>query len=95
MCEKSEEKKENNNISAEELVRELGVLNMYSDFKTDIQYINIIGSIEGHTVLPPENKTTKYEHIIPQLIAVEENPEIKGCCLHLTLWAAMWRQVLP
>lgn len=83
MCEKSEEKKENNNISAEELVKELGVLNMYSDFKTDIQYINIIGSIEGHTVLPPENKTTKYEHIIPQLIAVEENPEIKGLLLTL------------
>lgn len=83
MCEKSEEKKENNNVSAEELVRELGVLNMYSDFKTDIQYINIIGSIEGHTVLPPENKTTKYEHIIPQLIAVEENPEIKGLLLTL------------
>ena len=83
MCEKSEEKKENNNISAEELVRELGVLNMYSDFKTDIQYINIIGSIEGHTVLPPENKTTKYEHVIPQLIAVEENPEIKGLLLTL------------
>ena len=83
MCEKSEEKKENNNISAEELVRELGVLNMYSDFKTDIQYINIIGSIEGHTVLTPENKTTKYEHIIPQLIAVEENPEIKGLLLTL------------
>ena len=83
MCEKSEEKKENNNISAEELVRELGVLNMYSDFKTDIQYIHIIGSIEGHTVLPPENKTTKYEHIIPQLIAVEENPEIKGLLLTL------------
>ena len=83
MCEKSEEKKENNNISAEELVRELGVLNMYSDYKTDIQYINIIGSIEGHTVLPPENKTTKYEHIIPQLIAVEENPEIKGLLLTL------------
>lgn len=83
MCEKSEEKKENNNISAEELVRELGVLNMYSDFKTDIQYINIIGSIEGHTVLPLENKTTKYEHIIPQLIAVEENPEIKGLLLTL------------
>ena len=83
MCEKSEEKKENNHSSAEELVRELGVLNMYSDFKTDIQYINIIGSIEGHTVLTPENKTTKYEHIIPQLIAVEENPEIKGLLLTL------------
>jgi ATP-dependent protease ClpP protease subunit len=29
-------------------------------------------------VLPPQNKTTKYEHIIPQLVAIEENPEIKG-----------------
>ena len=29
-------------------------------------------------VLPPQNKTTKYEHIIPQLLAVEENPQIKG-----------------
>lgn len=38
----------------------------------------IIGSIEGHTVLPAENKTTKYEHLIPQLIAVEENPAVKG-----------------
>ncbi len=83
MCEKSEEKKENNNISAEELVRELGVLNMYSDFKTDIQYINIIGSIEGHTVLPPENKTTKYEHVIPQLVAIEEDPEIEGLIVML------------
>lgn len=82
MCEKSEEKKETG-ISAEELIKELGVLNVYSDFKTDIQYINIIGSIEGHTVLPAENKTTKYEHIIPQLIAVEENPEIKGLLLTL------------
>ena len=83
MCEKSEEKKENNNISAEELVRELGVLNMYSDFKTDIQYINIIGSIEGHTMLPPENKTTKYEHVMPLLAAVEESEEIKGLLILL------------
>lgn len=82
MCKKTEEKKENN-MSGEELIKELGILNLYNEFKTDIQYINIIGSIEGHTVLPSENKTTKYEHIIPQLIAVEENPEIKGLLLTL------------
>ena len=29
-------------------------------------------------MLPPENKATKYEHLIPQLIAVEENPKLKG-----------------
>lgn len=61
-----------------EILRELGLITLGSNFRSDIQYISIIGSIEGHTVLPPENKTTKYEHLIPQLIMVEENPEIKG-----------------
>ena len=68
----------NNNNETSALIRELGLLTTGNTFKSDIQYINIIGSIEGHNVLPPENKTTKYEHLIPQLIAVEENPEIKG-----------------
>ena len=54
-----------------------------SNFKSEIQYINIIGSIEGHSVLPQDNKTTKYEHLIPELIAVQENPEIKGLLLVL------------
>lgn len=71
--EKNTEAKETRN-----LITELGVLNLATDFKSDIQYLNIIGCIEGHTVMPQENKTTRYEHIIPQLIAVEENPEIKG-----------------
>lgn len=48
-----------------------------------MQYINIIGSIEGHSVLPQDTKATKYEHLIPELIAVEENPEIKGLLLVL------------
>ena len=38
----------------------------------------IIGQIEGHLVLPTKNKTTKYEHIIPQLVAIEQNERIKG-----------------
>lgn len=67
-----------NNNETSALIRELGLLTTGNTFKSDVQYINIIGSIEGHSVLPPENKTTKYEHLIPQLIAVEENPEIKG-----------------
>lgn len=40
--------------------------------------LTIIGQIEGHMVLPPRNKTTKYEHVIPQLVAIEQNPKIKG-----------------
>ena len=64
--------------AAGELIKELGLLATGADFESDVQYINIIGSIEGHSVLPAENKTTKYEHLIPQLIAVEENPGLKG-----------------
>ena len=45
--------------------------------------MTIIGQIEGHMVLPQKNKTTKYEHIIPQLVAIEENPNIKGLLIIL------------
>ncbi|MEF9951214.1 MAG: ATP-dependent Clp protease proteolytic subunit [Clostridium sp.] len=44
----------------------------------DIFTINIIGQVEGHNVLPPQTKATRYEHVIPQLIAAEQNPKIKG-----------------
>lgn len=68
---------------AVDLIKELGLIGTGLNFKSDIQYINIIGSIEGHSLLPQENKTTKYEHLIPELIAVQENPEIKGLLLVL------------
>lgn len=44
----------------------------------NLHCLTIIGQVEGHLALPPQNKTTKYEHIIPQLVAVEQNPEIEG-----------------
>ncbi|ACL69628.1 ClpP family protease [Halothermothrix orenii] len=59
-------------------LKQLGQNNPPTDVKSDIHTIPIVGQIEGHLVLPPKNKTTKYEHIIPQLVAVEENPKIKG-----------------
>lgn len=43
-----------------------------------IHSLTIIGQIEGHYAMSPQNKTTKYEHIIPLLVAIEENPEIHG-----------------
>lgn len=43
-----------------------------------IHCITIIGQIEGHFILSPQNKTTKYEHVIPQLVAVEESDDIEG-----------------
>lgn len=40
--------------------------------------LSIIGQIEGHYLLPPDSKTTKYEHVIPQLAAVEQDADISG-----------------
>ena len=48
------------------------------EFKSDIHVISIIGQVEGHMVMPPQNKTTKYEHILPQLIGAEQSDDIKG-----------------
>ena len=75
---KTEKKTPDQEDITKSLITDLGLLATGTDFDSDIQYINIIGSIEGHTVLPADNKTTKYEHLIPQLIAVEENPKLKG-----------------
>lgn len=45
--------------------------------------LNIIGHIEGHTTAAPQTKTTKYEHIIPQLISAEQDTEIEGLLVTL------------
>ncbi|NLT20351.1 MAG: ClpP family protease [Syntrophomonadaceae bacterium] len=65
----SEEKLEN--------LKEVGQLELPA-YKSDFHCLTITGQVEGHMVLPPQNKTTKYEHVIPQLVAVEENPNISG-----------------
>lgn len=46
--------------------------------KYPIHCLTIIGQIEGHYILSSQNKATKYEHVIPQLVAIEEDPEIQG-----------------
>ncbi|WP_449540064.1 ClpP family protease [Ferdinandcohnia sp. Marseille-Q9671] len=43
-----------------------------------IHCLTIVGQVEGHIQLPPQNKTTKYEHVIPQIVAIEQNPKIEG-----------------
>lgn len=48
-----------------------------------VQCLTIIGQIEGHYIAPSQNKTTKYEHVIPQIVAVEEDPEIDGLLMIL------------
>lgn len=48
-----------------------------------VHCLTIIGQIEGHYILPSQNKTTKYEHVIPQIVAVEEDPQIDGLLMLL------------
>lgn len=51
--------------------------------KSNIHCLPIIGQIEGHVMLPPQTKSTKYEHVIPQLVAIEESKEIEGLLIIL------------
>lgn len=48
-----------------------------------IHCLTVIGQIEGHYILSAQNKTTKYEHVIPQLVAIEESDEVDGLILIL------------
>ena len=48
-----------------------------------VHCLTIVGQIEGHYILPPQNKTTKYEHVIPQLVAIEQDPSIEGLMIIL------------
>lgn len=68
---------ESDNVDRSKVVDELGATDV-PDMNSDIHVLTIIGQVEGHLVMPPQNKTTKYEHVIPQLVAVEESPDIKG-----------------
>lgn len=63
-------------------IKELGTNNMTGPDQS-VQILPIIGQIEGHVVLPPQTKATKYEHIIPQLISMEQNDKVKGILIIL------------
>lgn len=51
--------------------------------KGKIKCLNIIGTIEGHNLLPDNVKTTKYEHVLPELVEVEEDESIDGLLILL------------
>lgn len=69
--------------SAVENITQLGQVQTPSSGESNVFTMTIIGQIEGHIVLPPQNKTTKYEHLIPQLVAAEQNPKIEGILIIL------------
>lgn len=66
-----EQTKENENI------KDFGVPG-YVGYKKNIQFISLIGEIEGHYLASSDKKTTKYEHIIPILISAQQDPQIEG-----------------
>ncbi|EGO62114.1 ClpP family protease [Acetonema longum] len=63
-------------------IREMGSTEIPT-VKSNVHVMTIIGQVEGHMVLPPQNKTTKYEHLMPQLVAIEQNQEIEGLLMLL------------
>ncbi len=63
-------------------IQSLGQTNV-PQLESNIHCLSVIGQIEGHLVMPPQNKTTKYEHVIPQIVAAEQNPKIDGMIILL------------
>lgn len=76
------------NVESEKLaedirqIKEMGSVTL-PDAKHIIHCLNIIGQVEGHYILPAQNKTTKYEHIIPALVAIEQDRSIEGLVIIL------------
>jgi len=84
MCEKNEEEesKQEKECEGEGSSYETGSITVEKEGHF-IHCLTIIGQIEGHFILPSQNKTTKYEHVIPQLVAIEESKEIEGLLIIL------------
>ncbi len=79
--ENRESKKDGNQDGAHNL-SEFGQLTLPKN-ESNIHVITIVGQVEGHLEMPPQNKATKYEHIIPQLVAVEQSQNIEGLIIIL------------
>jgi ATP-dependent protease ClpP protease subunit len=69
--------------SVVETITQFGQTSTPAPAESNIYCMTIIGQVEGHLVLPPQNKTTKYEHLIPQLVAAEQNQKIEGILIVL------------
>ncbi len=82
MCKENEDFNENNNNGEQGSTFETGSITVKKDGHF-IHCLTVIGQIEGHYILPSQNKTTKYEHVIPQLVAIEESKEIDGLLIIL------------
>lgn len=70
---------ESENVENKDLenVKELGIQSLPKG-KDRIQILPIIGQIEGHIIAPPQTKTTRYEHVIPLLVSIENDDNVEG-----------------
>ena len=75
-------KKEKQEIYQVEQIKDMAS-STTSGKRGSIHCLSIVGQIEGHQILPEDTKTTKYEHVYPQLAAVEESEEIDGLLILL------------
>lgn len=71
-----------NNEEQNDDIKNLGTIKT-SNKRGTIQCLTIIGQIEGHQIVGEQTKATKYEHILPQLVAVEEDEKIDGLLILL------------
>ncbi len=79
MTDKKNEKKIEEEQHQDERIEQTGQITLQDNKEhQDIHLLSIIGEIEGHENLSGNSKTTKYEHILPQLAAIEDSAEIKG-----------------
>ena len=81
-----EQIKENTDRAQIENINNFGMEDIPKHVKNprgNVQFLNIIGQVEGHMILPPQNKSTKYEHVIPLLVDVADNVEIDGLLILL------------
>lgn len=77
----SQEQQSISEKAVEQIIEAGSVISVGSEYS--VQCLTIIGQIEGHYILSPQNKTTKYEHIIPIIAAVEQSEAIDGLLIIL------------
>lgn len=74
---KEQEKEGQQKKGIVDAIQQLGQSNV-PQLDSNIYCLSVIGQVEGHLVMPSQNKTTKYEHVIPQIVAAEQNDRIEG-----------------
>lgn len=84
----AEENDEDEETTAEDRVKQAELITKTGEVavtnaKHVIHCLTIIGQVEGHYILPPQNKTTKYEHVMPALLAIEQDRSIEGLVIIL------------